>query len=162
MLRLNDLSQLVSRSRPQILMSDPRRLTRATTLDRIPHTPPVLLPPWKQHFEEIHMFGAIQEPVKPEPAPNAVVKPTSALASQAQAFFAGLGAKVTVASAPRPVRPGSRAPARAASSALTAATYRSSFASPADDAAAGAREQEMAAEADIIDDSFGEFDAPGC
>jgi len=131
MLRLNDLSQLVSRSRPQILMSDPRRLTRATTLDRIP-------------------------------APNAVVKPTSALASQAQAFFAGLGAKVTVASAPRPVRPGSRAPARAASSALTAATYRSSFASPTDDAAAGAREQEMAAEADIIDDSFGEFDAPGC
>lgn len=108
------------------------------------------------------MFGTAPEPVKPEPAPNAIAKQTSALANQAQAFFSGLGATVTAASAPRPVRPGSPAPRRPAPSAPTAATYRSSFAAPADDAAARAREQEMAAEADIIDDSFDDFDAPGC
>lgn len=107
------------------------------------------------------MFGTIPEPVKPEPALDAVAKPTSALANQARAFFAGFGAKVTAASAPRPVRPGSPVPRRAVPSTPTAATYRSLFA-PADGAATHAREQEMAIEADIIDDAFSEFDAPGC
>lgn len=108
------------------------------------------------------MFGTVPEPVKPEPAQAAAAKPTSALADQAQAFFAGFGGKVSVGSAPRPVRPGSAPPRRFAPSAPTAATFRSSFAAPGDDAAARAREQELAAEADIIDDTFADFDAPGC
>lgn len=108
------------------------------------------------------MFGSVPEPVKPEPAQSAGSNPTSALADQAQAFFAGFGAKVSIGSTPRPVRPGGVPPRRLAPSAPTAATYRSSFAAPGDDAAARAREQEMAAEADIIDDTFADFDAPGC
>lgn len=108
------------------------------------------------------MFGTVPEPVKPEPAQSASNNPTSALAEQAQAFFAGFGGKVSIGSAPRPVRPGSAPPRRFAPSAPTAATFRSSLAAPGDDAAARAREQEMAAEADIIDDTFADFDAPGC
>ena len=108
------------------------------------------------------MFGTVPEPVKPEPAQSAATKPNSALADQAQEFFAGYGRKVSIGSAPRPVRPGSIPPRRLGPSAPTAATHRSSFAAPGDDAAARAREQEMAAEADIIDDTFADFDAPGC
>lgn len=107
------------------------------------------------------MFGTVPEPVKPEPAQSASNNPTSALANQAQAFFAGYGRKVSIGSAPRPVRPGTLPPRRLAPSTPTAATYRS-FAAPGDDAAARAREQEMAAEADIIDDTFADFDSPGC
>jgi len=108
------------------------------------------------------MFGTIPEPVKPEPAQSAASKPASPLADQVQEFFGALGARVSIGSTPRPVRPGSSPPLRLAPSAPTAATYRSSFAAPGDDAAARAREQEMAAEADIIDDTFADFDAPGC
>jgi len=108
------------------------------------------------------MFGTVSEPVKPEPAQSAAAKPTSALADQAQAFFAGFGGKVSIGSAPRPLRPGSVPPRRLAPSVPTAATCRSSSAAAGNDAAARAREQEMAAEADIIDDTFADFDAPGC
>lgn len=107
------------------------------------------------------MFGTVPEPVKPEPNKAARSKPPS-LIEQAQAFFAGSAVKVTVGSAPRPVRPGSALPLRLRSSATTAATYRASFAASDTAAAAGSREQEMAAEADIIDDTFVDFDAPGC
>lgn len=107
------------------------------------------------------MFGTIPEPVKPESAMDTAAKPTSALADQAHAFFAGFGAKVLAASTPRPVRPGSASPRRMAASVPTAATYRASFAAPSDDAAARLREEEMAAEADIIDDTFADLDAPG-
>lgn len=108
------------------------------------------------------MFGTVHEPVKPEQAQSAATTPTSPLVHQAHEFFAGFGGKVSIGSAPRPVRPGSASPRRHAPSAPTAATYRSSFAAPGDDAAARAREEEMAAEAEIIDDTFSDFDSPGC
>lgn len=108
------------------------------------------------------MFGTVPEPVKPEPAQSTGSNPASALANQAQTFFAGYGSKVSIGSAPRPVRPGSVSSRRLAPSAPTAATFRASFAALGDDAASRAREQEMAAEADIIDDTFADFDAPGC
>lgn len=108
------------------------------------------------------MFGTAPEPDKPEPAQSACSNPTSALADQAHAFFAGFGGKVSIGSAPRPVRPGSAPPRRFAPSARTAATHRSSFTVPGDDAPARAREQETAAEADIFDGTFADFDAPGC
>jgi len=109
------------------------------------------------------MFGTVLELVKPEAAQSTATNSTSPLVDQAQAFFAGFGGKVSIGSAPRPLRPGAPPPRRSAPyPAPTAATYRSSFAAPGDDAAARAREQEMAAEADIIDDTFSDFDAPGC
>jgi len=108
------------------------------------------------------MFGTVPDPVKPEPAQSATIKPTPTLADQAQAFFAGSGAKLTIGSAPRSVRPGSVLPRRLAPSAPTAAAYRASFSAPGDNAAARARELEMAAEADIVDDTFADFDSPGC
>lgn len=108
------------------------------------------------------MFGNVRDPVSPDSAEVVPAKPMSQLGEQAQAFFAGKGGKVSVASAPRPLRPGSPTPQRAAparAAAAPAPASRSPFA-PTDDAAR-AREAEMAAEADIIDDAF-EFDAPGC
>lgn len=108
------------------------------------------------------MFGTFHEPVKPEPAEDAAIKPTSVLAHQAQTFFARFGANVSVASKPRPVRPGSTLPRHPPPSGPTTGTYRSPFAAPVDGAPDRAREEEMAAEADIIDDTFADFDAPGC
>jgi hypothetical protein len=107
------------------------------------------------------MFGTVPEPGQPEPVQSAATKPTSALADQAQAVFAAFGAKVSVGSSPRALRPGSIVPRRLAPSVPTAATHRSSFTTPGDGAAARAREQEMAAEADLIDDTFADYDTPG-
>lgn len=112
------------------------------------------------------MFGNVRDPARPDTAEVAPAKPISPLGEQAQAFFAGKGGKVTVASAPRPVRPGSPVPqrvARARAAGGAAPASRSPFAASSD--TASAREEQMAAEADIIDDTFGdafEGDAPSC
>lgn len=114
------------------------------------------------HHEEIEMSGTVHNPVKPEPAEDAANKPASALAHQAQTFFARFGANVCVASTPRPIRPGSTTRRHPPPSQTTADTYRSSSAASVDDTPASARERDMAAEADIIDDAFADSDAPGC
>jgi hypothetical protein len=108
------------------------------------------------------MFGNVRDPASPDTAEVVPAKPLSPLGEQAQAFFAAKGGKVSVASAPRPVRPGSPVPQRAAparAAGAAAPESRSPFAPSSD--AARAREEQMAAEADIIDDAF-DFDAPGC
>ncbi|MFJ1470135.1 hypothetical protein [Massilia orientalis] len=105
------------------------------------------------------MFGNVRDPASPDTAELAPAKPMSPLGEQARAFFAGKGGKVSIASAPRPVRPGSSVPQRAAPAQVAAPASRSLFATSSD--VARAREEQMAAEADIVDDTF-DFDAPGC
>ena len=105
------------------------------------------------------MFGNVRDPASPDTAEQAPAKPMSPLGEQAQAFFAGKGGKISIASAPRPVRPGRPVPQRASPERAAAPASRSPFAPSSD--VARAREEQMAAEADIIDDAF-DFDAPGC
>lgn len=108
------------------------------------------------------MFGTVRDPASPDTVEVAPAKPMSPLGEQARAFFAGKGGKVVVASAPRPLRPGSPVPRRAAPSRTAGAAAPTSISpfAPSSDVTR-AREVQMAAEADIIDDTF-DFDSPGC
>lgn len=104
------------------------------------------------------MFGNVQEPAKPEPAASKPNNSGPTLADQAHAFFAGIGAKVSTSSTPRPLRPG--AIVRQVAAPAPRAAQPSHFADTSAEAAR-ARAEAMAAEADIVDDTFFECDAPG-
>lgn len=102
------------------------------------------------------MFGNVQEPAKPEPAASKPSNLGPNLADQAHAFFAGMGAKVSTTATPRPRRPGTVAH-------LAAPVPRSiqpSHFTDSSDEVARARAEAMAAEADIVDDTYFECDAP--
>lgn len=104
------------------------------------------------------MFGNTQPPANPDPANPQVAKPMSALEEQAQSFFSNYGGKVSVASAPRPVRPGTtRPPSPAPYTRPVAAPPLFAETSPE---AARLRAEAAAAEADFVDDFFDEGDAP--
>jgi len=103
------------------------------------------------------MFGNVQEPAKPEPAATKTTNLGPNLADQAHAFFAGIGAKVSTTATPRPRRPGTVA--------LLAAgpqprSIQPSHFSDSSDEVARLRAEAMAAEADIVDDTYFECDAP--
>jgi hypothetical protein len=112
------------------------------------------------------MFGSIPDPdpdpASPAPSEIKPAKPASALGEMAAAFFASRGGKVSVGSNPRPGRPGTPAPQRALPARAYAATAPFSPFAAVGDAAARARQEAMAAEADIVDDMFFESDAPAC
>lgn len=111
------------------------------------------------------MFGTVQEPAGFDPADTQPAKPVSALGQQAQAFFAGRGGKVASTGTPRPPRPGAPIRQRPAATRVVTAISPASLFTAAGDVPAAARAAEMEAEADIIDDTFGEAfdsDAPSC
>ena len=58
------------------------------------------------------MFGNVRDKVSADTAEVDPAMPLSPLGEQAQAFFAGMGGKVYVASAPRRLRPGTPVPQR--------------------------------------------------
>jgi hypothetical protein len=107
------------------------------------------------------MFGNTQPPANPEPAEPQPTKPMSVLGEQTQSFFSSFGGKVSAASAPRPVRPGTTLPPRPAPYVRPAPSTPSSFVETSAEAARLRAEAE-AAEADFVDDFFDEGDAPSC
>lgn len=88
-------------------------------------------------------------------------KPVSALGELALAFFASRGGKVSIASNPRPLRPESPPRPVVPAHIHPFAAPSSPFAATSD-VAMRAREDALAAEADIVDDMFFESEAPGC
>lgn len=107
------------------------------------------------------MFGNTQPPANPEPADPQVAKPMSPLGEQAQSFFSSFGGKVSAASAPRPVRPGTVLSPRPAPYPHQAPACAHSFADTGAEESRRRGEAE-AAEAEFVDDMFDDFDAPGC